>query len=66
MNSLRSKLRDITSASPHFADDKDFFWFVIHPTLQGEGNSELKTKMRHMGYDYYTNPFTYIICRGRD
>ena len=42
MNSPRSKLRGIRSASLRFADNKDLFWYVIHLTLQGGGNSELK------------------------
>jgi len=41
MNSPRSKLRGITSASLRYADNKEFFLFVTHPTLQGAGNSKL-------------------------
>ena len=42
MNSPRSKLRGITSASLRYADNKEFFLFVTHPTLQGAGNSKIK------------------------
>ena len=41
MNSPRSKLRGIRSASLRFTDNKDLFWFVVHPALQGAGNSQL-------------------------